>query len=510
MNKENMNNKKGTKEDMRDDYFYNMVDPEEMETFEYLPTYVELLKKCERDYPDYPAISDKVTTYTYKELISRVARRRDFIYSQGLTSGGKIAVMARNDLDAMELLLAIATAGYTYIMLPNALNDKALMGISMKFGLEGIFVAEEFMPLAEGLNCKIWSTKSVGDNEAEYAEVTKDTVAAIYFTGGTTGAPKGAVMTHGAMMRGAFNGVFQPGKVMHKRYLLMLPLSHIFGSIKSFLACLYTGSLVYGCTDMKAAVGDIPVVRPHVLVLVPGLVDIIFSIAKMKGKGFLGDLETLVVGAAPVPPRLMKVAEEMGICLCAGYGLTESANLSFANAETDKYPESMGKPYPDQEFKVVDGELWLKGDNLMLGYYNEPELNAKVFEDGWFKTGDLVEFDENGYIYITGRIKNLIILGNGENVSPEEIEELFYKYSFVKDCLVSEMELNGKEVIGIEILPYAPEAAGMSAEDIKLKLQAIVDAINANLPPYKRVLKLVVRTEDFKKTGALKIDRNQK
>lgn len=494
---------------MKDNYFYNMVDPEEMATFEYLPTYVELLKKCERDYPDYPAISDKITTYTYKELVKRVARRRDFIYSQGLTPGAKIAVMARNDLDAMELLLAIATAGYTYIMLPNALNAQAVMGISMKFGLEGIFVAEEFMPLAEGLKCKVWSTKSIGDNEADYAQVTKDTVAAIYFTGGTTGAPKGAVMTHGAMMRGAFNGVFQPGKVMHKRYLLMLPLSHIFGSIKSFLGCLYTGSLVYGCTDMKAAVGDIPVVRPHVLVLVPGLVDIIFSIAKLKGKEFLGDLETLVVGAAPVPPRLMKIAEEMGICLCAGYGLTETANLSFANAETDKYPESMGKPYPEQEYKVVDGELWLKGDNLMLGYYNEPELNAKVFEDGWFKTGDLVEFDEKGYIYITGRIKNLIILGNGENVSPEEIEELFYKNSLVKDCLVSEMDKNGQSVIGIEILPYAPETAGMSDEEIRAKLQTIVDEVNSNLPPYKRVLKLVVRTEDFKKTGALKIDRNQ-
>ena len=171
---------------MRDNYFYNMVDPEEMATFEYLPTYVELLKKCERDYPNYPAISDKVTTYTYRELVKRVARRRDFIYSQGLTPGAKIAVMARNDLDAMELLLAIATAGYTYIMLPNALNAQAIMGISMKFGLEGIFVAEEFMPLAEGLKCKVWSTKSIGDNEADYAQVTKDTVAAIYFTGGTT------------------------------------------------------------------------------------------------------------------------------------------------------------------------------------------------------------------------------------------------------------------------------------------------------------------------------------
>ncbi|MBE5944958.1 MAG: acyl--CoA ligase [Lachnospiraceae bacterium] len=486
-----------------------MVDKEEMATFTYLPTIVELMEKCKRDYADYPAISDKTTTYTYKELYERVGKRRNFIAKQNLPEGSKIAVMARNDLDAMELLLAIATAGHTYIMLPNALGEEALVGISMKFKLAGMFVAEEFMPLAENLTCKVWPTSSIGDEEEPAAQVTKDTIAAIYFTGGTTGAPKGAVLTHGAMMRGAFNGVFQPGKVKHKRYIAMLPLSHIFGSVKSFLACLYTGSLVYTCTDMRAAVGDIPVVRPHVLVLVPGLVEIIFNIASMRGKEFLGDLETLVVGAAPVPPRLMKIAQDMGICLCAGYGLTEAANLSFASCETDKYPNSMGKAYPKQEYKVVDGELWLKGDNLMLGYYNEPEKTAEVMEDGWLKTGDLVEFDDKGYIYITGRIKNLIILPNGENVSPEELEELFYKKTEVRDCLVSEMDFNGRQVIGIEILPFMPAFAGMNKEDIQKKMQEITNEINKELPTYKRILKVVVRDEDFKRTGAMKIARNQ-
>ncbi len=489
-------------------YFYEMVDKDEMATFEYLPTYVDLLEKCKRDYGEYPAISDKTTTYTYNQLYDNVAKRRDFIYAQGFSEGAKIAVMARNDLDAMELLLAIATAGYTYIMLPNALNHEALMGISMKFELAGMFVAKEFMPLADGLPCKVFPSSSTGEKMAEAANVTKDTIAAIYFTGGTTGSPKGAVMTHGAMMRGAFNGVFQPGKVMHKRYIVMLPLSHIFGSIKSFLACLYTGSVVYACTDMRAAVGDIPIVKPHVLVLVPGLVDIIFSIAKLKGKEFLGDLETIVCGAAPVPPRLMKIAEEMGICMCAGYGLTECANLSFANANTDKNPNSMGKVYPEQEYKVVNGELWLKGDNLMNEYYKDSEATAAVFEDGWFKTGDLVEFDEEDNIYITGRIKNLIILPNGENVSPEEIEELFYKEIMVKDCLVCEMELNGNTVIGIEILPFEAACQGMSEEEVKDKLQEITDKINKMLPPFKRVLKMVVRTEDFKRTQAMKIARN--
>lgn len=96
----------------------------------------------------------------------------------------------------------------------------------------------------------------------------------------------------------------------------------------------------------------------------------------------------------------------------------------------------------------------------MKEYYKDPEHTAEVLEDGWFKTGDLVEFDDNDWIYITGRIKNLIILPNGENVSPEEIEELFYKQSLVKDCLVQDMEMNGNTVIGVEIIPYMPELDG--------------------------------------------------
>ena len=489
-------------------YFYDMVDEEDRGKIKYVPTFVDLLEKCKRDYADYPAISDKATTYTYSELYENVAKRRDFIYSKGLKPGAKIAVMARNDLDAMELMLAIATAGYTYIMLPNALNHDALMGISNKFELEGMFVAEEFMPLAKGLPCNVWESSAIGEKLAEPAKVTKDTIAAIYFTGGTTGAPKGAVLTHGAMMRGTLNGVFRPGKIMHKKFIAMLPLSHIFGSIMGYLSALYTGSLVYTCTDMKAAVGDIPVIKPNVLVLVPGLVEIIFSIAKVKGKEFLSGIETMLVGAAPVPPRLMKVAEEMGICMCAGYGLTEGANLSFANCNTDLKPNSMGKVYPEQEYKVVNGELWIKGDNLMLEYYKDPEQTAAVFSDGWFKTGDLVEFDDEEFIYITGRIKNLIILPNGENVSPEELEDLFYKEDLVKDCLVGEMDMNGRAVIGIEILPFMPACAGMSEEDIQSKMQEITDKINSTLPTYKRILKVVVRTEDFKRTGAMKIARN--
>lgn len=491
-------------------YFYNMVDPEEMKTLEYIPTIPKFLEFIRTQYPEYPAVSDKTTTYTYKEFVSRVARRVDFINSLGLEKGSHIAVLAKNDLDAMELFLAVPASGNVLLMLPNALNEKALTGISMKFDIAGMFVGKEFAEVTKNLPCKTWASDSIGDKEAEFADVEKDTTAAIFFTGGTTGAPKGAVHSHGSIMRGSFNGVFGPGKVLHRRYIAMLPLSHIFGSIRGYMANLYTGSLTYTCTDMRAAIGDIPVVRPNTLVLVPGLVEIILNIAKLKGKAFLGDLDLIMCGAAPVPPRQMAECREFGINLCAGYGLTECANLTSGNCDTDKKPESMGHIYPEQDVKVVNGELWIKGDNVMKEYYKDPEHTAEVFEDGWFKTGDLVEFDEEGFIYITGRIKNLIILPNGENVSPEEIEELFYKQPLVKDCLVQEMEMNGNAVIGIEIIPYAPAVAGKTDEEIQKALQEVVNEVNKELPPFKRVLKLKLRTEDFKRSGAMKILRNQK
>lgn len=489
-------------------YFDEMMKPEDRERLPYLPTIVDLMKKCINDYAELPAISDKKTTYTYRELYGRVAKRRAFIYEQGIKKGSNIAVMARNDLDAMELFLAVTTAGYTLIMLPNALGAEALKGICGKFELSAMFVADEFKNLTEGLSCKVFDSDSICDYEADFADVKKDTVAAIYFTGGTTGAPKGAVLNHGALMRGSYNGIFRTTQIWNNRYIAMLPLSHIFGSVMGFLSCLYTGSLIYTCTDMKAGVGDIPLVKPTCLILVPGLVEIILNIARVRGKEFLGDLNAIMCGAAPVPPRLMAMAKEYGIEMLAGYGLTEGANLTCGNCNALEKPESMGHIYPEQEYKVVCGELWIKGDNVMNEYYKDPEKTAEVFEDGWFKTGDLVRIDDEGWVYITGRIKNLIILSNGENVSPEEIEELFYKHPEVKDCMVREMDMNGNPVVGIEILPFMPEFDGCTAEEINEGLKKVVDEINAQLPPYKRVLKLVVRTEDFKRTGSMKIARN--
>ncbi|MGN0578389.1 MAG: class I adenylate-forming enzyme family protein [Ruminiclostridium sp.] len=429
-----------------------------------------------------------------------------------LKKGANIAVLAPNSRDAAELFLAIPAAGFTVMMLPAATGEKELAGIIEKYDIETLFAAEGLSSVTTGVSCPVFMADSIGETEAEFAEVSKQTPAAIFLTGGTSGTPKDAVLSHGALMRGAFNGVFGPGHVLKRRYMALLPFSHVFGSIRGLLSCLYSGSSVYLCTDLKAAIMDIPLFRPTTLVLVPGMIEIILGIAKLKGKPFLGDLKVIISGAAPVAPRLMQDCASFGIKVCPGYGLTECANLTAGNNNAEDFPEAVGPVYRGQEIKLIDGELYIKGDNVMLGYYGEPELTAQVLSDGWFRTGDLAElreYKQEKFLVITGRVKNLILLPNGENVSPEELESLFDKNPLVKDCLVRRMTINGNNVIGIEIMPFMPAFAGCSGDETESRLQSIVNEVNMQLPTNKLILKLVVRTEDFKRSGAMKILREQ-
>ena len=169
----------------------------------------------------------------------------------------------------------------------------------------------------------------------------------------------------------------------------------------------------------------------------------------------------------------------------------------------------MGKVYPCQEYKVVDGELWLRGDNVFLGYYGDPEKTTETLtEDGWLKTGDIVRFDEEGYMYIVGRIKNLIVLSSGENVSPESLEEPFYKCDRLRDCLVKEENEDGRVVLTVEIYPRMEEFTGVAWEQVEEYFRNLLAEINATLPTTHRITRLTVRKEDFKRTGAMKVSRN--
>ncbi len=494
-------------------YFYDMIPAEELRQLSYIPTVAEFVAWIGEKYADNPAISDLNQTLTYRQMCERIARRRAFIESLGLPKGAHIAIFDRNSQDAIELFLAVTSAGYVAMNLPSALPEPAVAGSCRKFDIAAIFVRDEFAPLCAKLQgVKVCPASSIAETAAPVAKVDPDQPAAIFFTGGTTGAPKGAVLSHRALMRGCYNAIFKPGKVIGvHRYIALLPLSHVFGLIAGTMGCFYTGNLIYTCEDMKATIGKLPVIKPTILIIVPGICDILAGLCKMYGPQFLGgSLRMIISGAANVPPRLVDIFSKMGVEFCFGYGLTETANLTSANANALEKPTSIGKIYPGQEAKIVNGELWLKGDNIFSGYYKDPEKTAEAFsEDGWFKTGDLVRFDEEGFLYITGRIKNLIILSNGENVSPESLEEPFYADPCVRDAMVKEDTLNGTNVIAVEILPQMPAFDGKPWEEVEKYMQDLVARINAGLPSTHRILKVTVRKEDFKRTGSMKVARNQ-
>ena len=491
-------------------YFYDMLPREEFERIPYLPTMGEFVNWFTKEYADMPALSDQTNTITYKELGQRVARRRAYIESLGLPKGAHIGVLDRNSQDAIELYLAITSAGYVVMMFPSMLPEMAIIGSCMKFDIAALFVREEFMPLTAKLQgVKVCPAASIAQTEAPAATIDPDSPAAIFFTGGTTGQPKGAVLSHRALMRGNYNAIFKPGKVIGvHRYIALLPLSHVFGAIAGLCGCFYTGNLMFTCEDMKATIGKLPMIRPTILVIVPGICDILAGLVKMYGPQFLGSLRMIISGAANVPPRLVDIFSKLRVEFCFGYGLTETANLTSANADAITHPTSIGKIYPGQEVKIVDGELWVKGDNLFSGYYKDPEKTAEALTpDGWLRTGDLCRFDEDGFLYITGRIKNLIILSNGENVSPESLEEPFYQDPCVRDAMVKEDELNGNQVIAVEILPLMPAFEGKPWEEVEAYMHKLVDKINATLPSTHQIRKVTVRTEDFKRTGSMKVSR---
>jgi long-chain acyl-CoA synthetase len=255
---------------------------------------------------------------------------------------------------------------------------------------------------------------------------------------------------------------------------------------------------------------DVAIFKPTIMVLVPALAEMALTLSRQFGRNMWGEeLKTIICGAAPVAPYLITEYDKMGILLLPGYGLTESANLVSGNPEALKKPDSVGLIYGGMEYKIVDGELWLKGDNMMDGYVSS-EDNAAAYEDGYFKTGDYGKLDKNGILYITGRKKNLIILSNGKNVYPEEIENDLIATPGLLDVIVYEgksrrgMEYNA---IVAEIFPDKDFMDKNGITDVKAYLEGYIAEYNKTAVSYKKITVLKVRDEDFPKNTLRKIMR---
>ena len=298
--------------------------------------------------------------------------------------------------------------------------------------------------------------------EAGYSyEPEPDQLCTIMFTSGTTGKSKGVMLTHRNL---AENATCLDMKIPPRTTILsVLPIHHAYCLSMDILKGISLGSII--CIN-----------------------DSLLRVAK---------------NIRLFQPDMIDLFESYGITILQGYGMTECAPVISTNVSWDIQKNSVGKLLPNCEAKVVDKELWVRGSSVMQGYYHMPEETKETLVDGWLRTGDLGYVDEDGFVYLTGRKKNLIITKNGENVSPEELENKIGEARLVQEILVREKE----GVIEAEIFPDLDYVKKKRIKNVEEELQKVIDAYNQEAPAYKRVYKLKVREREFEKMPSKKIKR---
>ena len=470
---------------------------------------------CINDYANNIAINDNGKDYTFSSVEKDASFFRTTLIHNDLKYSDRVGALIPNSYEFVKAFISITTLGMIAVLLPTHLDEKSLYGISLKYNLKALVydpsLEEKLSLVKNNPNCKLININDNSLERTELVDVNKEDACAILFTGGTTGKSKGALLSNGAILQGTKNGCYGYKDVFNERYFLVLPLTHVFGLVRNLLTSLYTGSNIHICRNNKDMFKEMAIFKPTILVLVPALAEMALSLSKEFKRNMLGDsVKYIICGAANVPPYLIKEYKNLGITMFPGYGLTESANLVSGNPESETKPDSVGIPYERQTLKFVNGELWLKGANMMMGYADDEEENKNAYEDGYFKTGDLAHLDDEGFLYITGRIKECIVLSSGKKVSPAEIENKINTIDVIQDSLVYEEEDNNKQVLVLEILPRKTVLDTIDVEDKDQYIKDRINEINNSLPSFMRISKIVIRDKDFPRSPSMKILRKKK
>ena len=389
-----------------------------------------------------------------------------------------------------------------------------------------------------------------GDNSYYDYKIDVNKLASIVFTSGTTGKGKGVMLSQANIGLDMTLGMYNFD--ITRKTLHVLPPHHTFGSTVNYVGHLSQGCEVYISSGIKHVSDEIREQQPTHLILVPAFLEVmnrkIWATARKDGKegllkammkvsdclrkvgidirrklfasvlsAFGGKLELVICGGAKLDEDIIRTFDSLGITILNGYGITECAPLISANRNKYQKPGSVGTPILACRVKIDspdengEGEICVKGPNVMLGYFNNPEATAEVFDkDGFFHTGDYGKLDEEGWIYITGRKKNLIILSNGKNVYPEEIEADLQKVEGVCEVVVYAGESRvqkDKITIVAEIFPDADLLSHKGVTDFQKYFEDQVKALNAKMPPYKAVKCVKLRDTEFQKNTSRKITR---
>lgn len=389
---------------------------------------------------------------------------------------------------------------------------------------------------------------AAGERAYERSQTASDELKMLIYTSGTTGLAKGVMLSEHNLCSAVYYGLQR--STIRDIGLSVLPYHHSYESVAGLLVAIRCGATLFINDSIKRVLKNMQVCRPQYIYLVPAFVEVfyrrIMSVIEEKGKtktiekarkmsnmllksgidirkklfreiheNFGGRLEKIVCGGAPIRAEVGKFFEDIGIILCNGYGITECSPLVSANPDVGSDCTTVGYPLACLEVKIDEpnadgeGEILVKGDVVMMGYYHQPEATAAVIRDGWFYTGDYGRIDEKGRLVITGRKKNIIILGNGKNIYPEELEGYIAGISYITDCIVyADRDADGVESALCAECAIDPEVlAGTDREELRARVKSDIFKTLADLPAYKQVARVVVRDKPFVKTASAKIRR---
>lgn len=500
----------------------------------------QILQETAAKYPQNTAITFYTKQFTYQELLYAVTAFSASLQSVGVQKGDRVGIMLPNCPQYVIGYYGALQAGAIVTQMNPMLVEREIEYVLKDSGAETIIVLDALYPRIKAVqpqtNLKniivvsiIPSEQTYGDDysfdqflpvgKGQFTPVAfepEHDVAVLQYTGGTTGRSKGAMLTHRNIVANVVQTYefFKPSVTVGKeRFLTVIPLFHVFGMTSCMNYAIYTASdsIMLPRFDLEEVLNTIKKEQPSIFPGVPTMYVAITNHPKAEEYG-IDCIETCNSGSAPMPLELMREFEgKTGSKILEGYGLSEASPVTHCNPVfAERKPGSVGIGYPSTDYKIVDlatgkkevqtgelGELVIKGPQVMKGYWNMPEETAETLRDGWLFTGDIAKVDEDGYLYIVDRKKDLII-ASGYNVYPRDIEEVLYEHPSVQEAVVIGVPdaYRGETIKAVLVLKV-----GKSAKE-----EEIVQYCKENLSAYK-VPKIIEFRDELPKTGVGKILR---
>lgn len=473
----------------------------------------EFFDRLEKDYGGLLAVEfcseDSIIRKTYAELSADVRRSAEFIRSRcGDESGRHVALIGEDIYDLMVCLYGSMTAGEIAIPL-NPRETEQIIDYSLELVDADIILVDEAFErrnpgIAEKYRDRTVLMKEYAQLEqmsGKHIYVDGDECIIMLMTSGTTGAPKAVMLS--------LNNLFSPIESYVSSCLeeaetvrtekqptvfSIMMLYHISG-LATTMTFMSMGFAIAMCTDMKYMYRDIATFKPEVAITVPTIIEAWIREIRHGHRDRLGTIRVISTGAASVSSGIAEMLRSVGIMINQGYGMTEVCGGVAINKGFDtSRATAAGLPAAGCDIRIEDGEVTVSGPGVAKGYYKNPEATAEVFRNGRVYTGDLGYFDEKGYLYITGRKKSIIILSSGENVNPEELEQLIAGCSQVRDVLVCGK--NGRICARLLV-----------QEEDRETVEAYIRELNRTLPTYKRITMFEYVDEPFERTASGKLKR---